>query len=110
MDVQSSLKILCFELLSSGASNKKVVLITPPSSGYTVPFLRESSGISQALIYVRSIQKSLETDPAPLFQVLYMHFNYFMQDYMYIQGDLPGGGGAGAAGQSVLSLRQNEIQ
>ena len=73
-----------FELLRSGASNKEIILITPLPSGYTVPFLRESSGIGQALIYVRPIQKSLATDPAPLFQVLYMHFNY----YMYIQGDL----------------------
>ncbi|CAB3994772.1 PREDICTED: uncharacterized protein LOC107356592 [Paramuricea clavata] len=59
-----------FELLRSGASNKEIILITPPPSGYTVPFLRESSGIGQALIYVRPIQKSLQTDPAPLFQDL----------------------------------------
>ena len=58
-----------FELLRSGASYKELVLITPPPSGYTVPFLRESSGIGQALIYVRPMQKSLETDPAPVIQV-----------------------------------------
>ena len=59
-----------FELLRSGVSNKELVLITPPSSGYTVPFLRESSGIGQALIYVRPMQSSLPiTASVPVLQV-----------------------------------------
>ena len=31
-----------FELLRSGPSNKDLVVITPPASGYSVPYLRES--------------------------------------------------------------------
>ncbi len=59
-----------FDLLRSGATNKELMLITPPLSGYTVPFLRESSGIGQAIIYIRPMQRSLElTAVVPVFQV-----------------------------------------
>lgn len=50
-----------FELLRSGPSNKDLVVITPPASGYSVPFLRESSGLGQAVAYIRPLQKSLNT-------------------------------------------------
>ena len=49
-----------FEILRSGASNKNLVLIPPPPSGYSVPFLRETSGLGQALAYIRPIQCSLD--------------------------------------------------
>lgn len=48
-----------FELLRSGPSNKDLVVITPPASGYSVAFLRESSGLGQAVAYIRPLQKSL---------------------------------------------------
>ena len=50
-----------FELLRSRPSNKDLVVITPPASGYSVPFLRESSGLGQAVAYIRPLQKSLNT-------------------------------------------------
>lgn len=59
-----------FELLRSDVSNKELVLIAPPPSGYTLPFLRESSGTGQALIYARPMQSSLPiTASVPVFQV-----------------------------------------
>ncbi|CAB4034448.1 Hypothetical predicted protein [Paramuricea clavata] len=51
-----------FEILRSGASNKDLVVIHPPPSGYSVPFLREASGLGQALAYIRPIQSSLNMD------------------------------------------------
>ena len=40
-----------FEILQSGPSNKDLVVINPPAVGYSVPFLKESSGIGQALAF-----------------------------------------------------------
>ena len=48
-----------FEILRSGPSNKDLVVINPPASGHSVLFLRESSGIEQALAYIRPLQRSL---------------------------------------------------
>lgn len=60
-----------FELLRSGATNKELVVITPPPCGYSVPFLRDSSGLVQALAYIRPLQRSLDVSPTgTLFQVL----------------------------------------
>ena len=50
-----------FELLRSGPSNKDLVVITPLASGYSVPYLRELSGLGQAVVYIRPLQKSLST-------------------------------------------------
>ena len=41
-----------FELLRPG----ELLLIKPPPSSYTVPFLRDGAGLGQALIYIRPIQ------------------------------------------------------
>lgn len=58
-----------FELLWSGPF-KDLVVITPPPSGYSVPFLRESSGLGQVLAYIRPLQRSLDLDSSqPLFKV-----------------------------------------
>ena len=40
-----------FELLRRGPSGNGLVLIRQPASGYSVKYLRESSGIGQALLY-----------------------------------------------------------
>ena len=47
-----------FEILRSGARNDLVV-VTPPMAGYSVPFLRDQSGLGQALAYVRPLQSDL---------------------------------------------------
>lgn len=58
-----------FEILRSSPSNKDLV-INPPASGYSIPFLRESSGIGQALAYIRPLQRSLSLEPKqPHFKV-----------------------------------------
>ena len=50
-----------FELLRSGPSNKDLMVIMPPASGYSVPYLHESSGLRQAVAYIIPMQKSLNT-------------------------------------------------
>ena len=51
-----------FELLRSGSPSTSLILIKPPpSGGYSVPFLRDSAGLGQALAYIRPLQRNLET-------------------------------------------------
>lgn len=50
-----------FEILRSGSPSSKLSLITPPAGGYSVPFLRDSTGLGQALAYIRPPQKDLDT-------------------------------------------------
>ena len=49
-----------FEILWSGARNKDLVLLIPPPCGYSIPFIRNSSGLGQALACIRPLQKSLD--------------------------------------------------
>ena len=49
-----------FELLRSGSPSSKLSLITPPSGGYSVAFLRDAAGLGQALAYIRPLQKDLD--------------------------------------------------
>ena len=48
-----------FELLRNG---QPMVVIKPPGSGYSVPFLRDNSGLGQAICYIRPLQKDLALD------------------------------------------------
>ena len=53
-----------FEILRSGLSPKDLYLITQPSScGYTASFLRDTSGLGQAIAHIRPIQADLDTTP-----------------------------------------------
>lgn len=52
-----------FELLRSSATPRDLEVIVPPNSGYLVPFLRDSSGLGQAIAYIRPVQKDLDTTP-----------------------------------------------
>ena len=57
-------KLTCgggFELLRRGTSGSQLVLLQPPAIGYSVQFLKTSSGIGQAVIYVCPIQCDLDT-------------------------------------------------
>ncbi|CAB4016556.1 G2 M phase-specific E3 ubiquitin- ligase [Paramuricea clavata] len=50
-----------FEILrSGGAKATDLVIIHPPPIGYSVPFLRDLSGLGQALAYVRPLQRNLD--------------------------------------------------
>ena len=49
-----------FELLRSGHPSTSLVLITPPATGYSVSFLRDSAGLGQALAYIRPLQKDID--------------------------------------------------
>ena len=40
------------------------VLKPPTSTGYSVNFLRNESGLGQALAYIRPLQRSLDTSPS----------------------------------------------
>ena len=56
-----------FEILRSGLSPKDLYLLTPPSnSGYSVQFLRDSSGLGQAIAYIRPVQADLDGYPLEL--------------------------------------------
>ena len=55
-----------FELLRSSTSPRDLDLIHPPKRGYSVPFLRDSSGLGQAIAYLRPIQLSLDITPCEL--------------------------------------------
>ena len=55
-----------FELLRSSTSPRDLDLIHPPKRGYSVPFLRDSSGLGQAIAYLRPIQQSLDITPLEL--------------------------------------------
>ena len=50
-----------FELLRMGSPNSKLFLINPPAGGYSVPFLRDTAGLGQALAYIRPLQMDLDT-------------------------------------------------
>ena len=51
-----------FELMRTGHQGSNITLTTiiPPASGYSVPFLRDSSGLGQALAYIRPLQRDLD--------------------------------------------------
>ena len=51
-----------FELLRSGQRVKDLVLIPSPPGGYSVNFLK-NCGLGQSTIYIRPIQKDLDTTP-----------------------------------------------
>ena len=56
-----------FEILRSGNSTSVrglCVLKAPRSTGYSVHFLRNESGLGQALAYIRPLQRSLDTSPS----------------------------------------------
>ena len=48
-----------FELLRSSVSPRDLDVMVPPNCGYSVPFLRDCSGLGQAIAYIRPIQKDL---------------------------------------------------
>ena len=53
-----------FEILRSGSGpSQPLKLVLAPSSGYSVSYLRDFSGLGQALAYLRPIQRSLDTSP-----------------------------------------------
>ena len=68
-----------FDLLRSGVRPGELLLIKPPPSGYTVPFLRDGAGLGQALIYVRPIQQNLDISEVKQEVVSYA-FNYNCTD------------------------------
>ena len=51
-----------FELMRTGhqGGNTTLTTIIPPASGYSVPFLRDSFGLGQALAYIRPLQRDLD--------------------------------------------------
>ena len=54
-----------FEILRSGASQNTLEVIEPPPSGYSISFLRDHSGLGQAIAYIRPLQLDLDILPLP---------------------------------------------
>lgn len=54
-------------------SNNYLILIPVPSFGYSVPYLRDHSGLGQALAYIRQLQACLDLSPAEVDQVNKKH-------------------------------------
>ena len=52
-----------FELLRSSVSPRDLDVMAPLNCGYSVPFLHDSSGLGQAIAYIRPIQKDLDSKP-----------------------------------------------
>jgi hypothetical protein len=50
-------------------SNNYLILIPVPSLGYSVPYLRDHSGLGQALAYIRPLQARLDLSPAEVDQI-----------------------------------------
>ena len=69
-----------FDILRSGVNVQLLVLIPPPAAGYSVPFLRDMSGLGQALAYVRPAQTNLDIadiSVVPDNEVfVYIHFQF----------------------------------
>lgn len=51
-----------FEIMRSSGNRRSLELVSIPSMGYTVPFLKEILG--QAIGYIRPLQKNLDLAPA----------------------------------------------
>ena len=60
-----------FEVLRSGLSSMRHLVVLKPSvtTGYSVKFLRDESGLGQALAYVRPLQTSLDSTPVHVQEV-----------------------------------------
>ena len=54
-----------YEIIRCGVtgSSSLLTVINPPSTGYSVPFLRDCSGLGQALAYLRPLQRDLNQSP-----------------------------------------------
>ncbi len=52
-----------FDILRLGPQTSELVLIKPPRSGYSVPFLRDAAGLGQAVAFIRPIQDNLDLTP-----------------------------------------------
>ena len=77
-----------FELLRSGHQCIALVLITPPATGNSVPFLRNSAGLGHALAYIRPPQKDINLSAEVVqeeLQVRYYLNNLYIDLCLYTQ-------------------------
>ena len=51
-----------FEILRSGIGSS-LAFVSPPATGYSVPYLRDQAGLGQALAYIRPLQVELDVSP-----------------------------------------------
>ncbi|CAB4033249.1 Hypothetical predicted protein, partial [Paramuricea clavata] len=54
------------EIMRRGLQANELMVIQPPRSGYSVPYLRDSAGLGQAIAFIRPIQTNLGMEPEPL--------------------------------------------
>lgn len=73
-----------FEILRRGAQTSDLVLIQPPRSGYSVPFLRDSSELRQAIAFIRPIQNNLDMTPTAVVDSFEVNFQDIADMHKYI--------------------------
>jgi tRNA/tmRNA/rRNA uracil-C5-methylase (TrmA/RlmC/RlmD family) len=58
-----------FEIMRRGSEQvNDVMVIQPPRSGYSVPFLRDTAGLGQAIAFIRPIQINLDIQAVPVME------------------------------------------
>jgi hypothetical protein len=58
-----------FEIMRRGSEQvNDVMIIQPPRSGYSVPFLRDAAGLGQAIAFIRPIQINLDIQAVPVME------------------------------------------
>ena len=72
-----------FEVLRSQGPKEVLRLVSPPCTGYSVPFFRDISGLGSALAYIRPIQLDLPMSPVQPMDPLQVSCKIFFL-YKYI--------------------------
>ena len=55
-----------FDILRRGVQASELIMIKPPRSGYSVPYLRDIGGLGQADAFIRPIQCNLNVTPSEI--------------------------------------------
>ena len=58
-----------------GAQVNDLMVIQPPRSGYSVPFLRDTAGLGQAIAFIRPVQINLDMQPEQVMDSSEVLFN-----------------------------------
>ena len=67
----------------SGANSSSLVVIQPSPLGYSVPFLRDSSGLGQALAYIRPLQRNLSKNVSQEVRSIFKFWFHTHMNTMY---------------------------
>ncbi len=63
-----------FEIMRcGGAQVNDLMVIQPPCSGYSVPFLRDTAGLGQAIAFIQPVQIDLDMQPEQVMDIFEVH-------------------------------------